>query len=115
MPSGTARTRPDLATFETGWECARFLPDPALTFPEVVAFRIKTALEAEPGSDTDRAAAFTVVKADVHELKLRKIRYRRAARMISHAADALRRAKVVRGDRVLVCVARPEEFFAFFM
>lgn len=113
MPRETARVRPDLASFEAGWECTDFLPDPNLTFPEVVALRVSAAEEAPQGDD--RGVAFTVVKADARELKSRKIRYRRAARMMRHAAYALREAGVTSGDRVLVCVGRPEQFFAFFM
>lgn len=113
MPSAPpARTRPDLATYEVDWRCNAFLPDPCLTFPEVVARRIASAEAAPRGTDR---AAFTVVKADARELKSRAISFRRASRMMRHAARALQGAGVANGDRVLLCVARPEEFFAFFM
>jgi acyl-CoA synthetase (AMP-forming)/AMP-acid ligase II len=112
MSLGAAQTRPDLDTFEVDWRHTGFLPDPARTFPQVVKSRIVDAHGARRGAEP---IAFTVVKADAHELKSRAIRYRRAHRMMLGAAAELQQAGVGSGDRVLLCVARPEDFFAFFM
>src|SRR5438093_13578846 len=97
-----AQKRPGLATYETGWKCVGFLPDPNRTFTQVFASRLKQAEAA--GRTGSQLTAFTVIKADAWELKSRPVRYRRAGRMMLHAARELQRAGVVPGDRVLLCV-----------
>jgi acyl-CoA synthetase (AMP-forming)/AMP-acid ligase II len=80
------------------------LPDAGLTFPEAFARRV---------ARTPDQPALHVVGFTGREPTARPHTYAQLSRSVHQAAALLSRAGVVPGDAVLLCVTRPDAFFAF--
>ncbi|MFW5875748.1 MAG: AMP-binding protein [Myxococcota bacterium] len=98
--------RVPLHELEHDWRCIGFLPDPALTFPQVVERRL---------DDGPETIAFHVVQPDGRSLVATPVSMERAVRLARNAAAALEGSGVVAGDRVILSLAEADIFFAFFL
>ena len=83
-----------------------FLPDGQLTFPGVFGVR----LAQQPS-----AAFFWVVEVSGRELKEQSFSYAEMDRRVRIAASALAHHGATAGDRVLLSLARLDEFFVYFL
>lgn len=99
--------RPPLASYERDWKTAPiFLPDPALSFPTLFGRRVV---------ECPRETAFTVVKVSGSDLIDRAFSYALLDRFVRRAASALLDAGVAQDERVILSLARPDEFFCWFL
>ena len=95
-----------LSFFETDWQTSAFLPDAGLTFAE--------ALQRSARLHPQRAAFHEVTFAG-RRPQARAVPFAEALERIRTATDGLAARGVAAGDRVLLCVDRPDAFLAYFV
>jgi acyl-CoA synthetase (AMP-forming)/AMP-acid ligase II len=98
--------RPTLASYEEGFRHVGFLPDPGLTYPQALEKRLQ---------DEPEAIAFHNVKPEGRELSAEAVTVAQAVGSARRAAGQLVARGVGVGDRVILSLAEPDLFFAYFL